>query len=441
MFLVVDIILFVIALGLLVPIAVLFIECIAALLPGQAESWVKNVPRPRVAVLVPAHNEAAGIGTTLETILPQLTAQDRLIVIADNCNDETATIAKRCCESQIALHANVGTSPEQAPSERTLDAIAQTETHTKIIPKVIVVERQDPDPERKGKGYALDYGLRSIEEDPPDVVVIVDADCIVQEGTIERIAGVAASVARPVQATYLMEQPTNPGPKDSISALAFMVKNLVRPSGLARLRLPCLLTGTGMAFPWSAITKATLASGNIVEDMQLSIDLAIAGLAPVFEEKAKVIGRLPQQEQAAKSQRTRWEHGHLQTLLTQVPKLLKAAVVKGRFDLLAFALDLCIPPLSLLVMIWVVCMGGALFAGALGASWMPSIFLAIEGQLIFISIASAWAKFGRDDFPVQTLLSVPFYILWKIPLYLAFIIRPQKKWVRTERDAVETSES
>lgn len=439
MFLVVDIILFVIALGLLVPIAVLFIECIAALLPGRASSWVNSVPRPRIAVLVPAHNEAAGIGTTLETILPQLTGQDRLIVIADNCTDETATIAKRCCESQIALLANVGIAQEQAPSERTLDGIAQAETHTKTVPKAIVVERQDF--ERRGKGYALDYGLRSIEADPPDVVVIIDADCIVQQSTIERIACLATSVARPVQATYLMEQPANPGPKDSISALAFMVKNLVRPSGLAQLRLPCLLTGTGMAFPWSAIAKATLASGNIVEDMQLSIDLALAGLAPVFEEEAKVIGRLPQQEQAAQSQRTRWEHGHLQTLLTQVPKLLKAAVVKGRFDLLALALDLCIPPLSLLVMIWVVCMGGALFAGALGASWMPSIFLAIEGLLIFISIAGAWAKFGRDDFPVQTLLSVPFYILWKIPLYLSFIIRPQKKWVRTERDAVETSES
>lgn len=439
MFLVVDIILFVIALGLLVPIAVLFIECIAALLPGQTESWVKSLPRPRVAVLVPAHNEAVGIEATLENILPQLTGQDRLVVIADNCTDETATIAKRCCESQIALLANVGIAQEQVLSEPTLDGIAQAGTHTRTVPKAIVVERQDLD--QRGKGYALDYGLRSIEADPPDVVVIVDADCIVEQGTIERIAGVAASVARPVQATYLMEQPANPGPKDSVSALAFMVKNLVRPSGLTQLRLPCLLTGTGMAFPWSAIVKATLASGNIVEDMQLSIDLAIAGLAPVFEEEAKVIGRLPQQEQAAKSQRTRWEHGHLQTLLTQVPKLLKAAVLKRRFDLLALALDLCIPPLSLLVMIWVVFMGGALLAGALGTSWMPSIFLAIEGQLIFISIASAWAKFGRDDFPVRTLLSVPFYILGKIPLYLAFLIQPQKKWVRTERDAVETSES
>ena len=410
MFLFVDIVLFVIALGLGVPIAVLFIECSAALLPSRSESCMAGVTRPRVAVLVPAHNEAFGISATLETILPQLTAQDRLVVIADNCTDETATVAKHCCEVQ---------------GKHTLDAI--------------VVERLDP--ERRGKGYALDYGLRCIEGDPPDVVVVVDADCIVHQGTIERIAELAVSNARPVQATYLMEQPANPGPKDSVSALAFMVKNLVRPSGLARLRLPCLLTGTGMAFPWSAISLAPLASGNIVEDMQLGIDLARAGQPPVFCQEAEVTGRLPQQQQAAKSQRTRWEHGHLQTLLIQVPQLLRAAVQKRRFDLLALALDLCIPPLSLLVMIWVAVMGGALFAGVLGASWLPAIFLAIEGVLILISIVGAWAKFGRADLPVLTLLAVPLYILWKIPLYLAFLVLRQTKWIRTERDAVEPSES
>lgn len=434
MFLFFDIVLFVIALGLLVPIAVLFLECSAALLPGRASSGVKSVARPKVAVLVPAHDEASGIGATLETILPQLTDLDRLVVIADNCSDETAAIAKRYCEGEVALLANSLEPQEQAQSERPFGAIAQG-----AVPKTIVVERQDS--ERRGKGYALDYGLRSIEENPPDVVVVVDADCIVHEGTIERIASLAASVGRPVQATYLMEQPANPGPKDSVSALAFMVKNLVRPSGLARLRLPCLLTGTGMAFPWSALASSTLASGNIVEDMQLALDLAIAGVAPVFAQEARVTGRLPQQQQAAKSQRTRWEHGHLQTLLTQVPRLLSASVHQRRFDLLALALDLCVPPLSLLVMLWAAAMGGALVAGTLGASWIPAIILAIEGLLVLISIVSAWAKFGRDDLPVLTLLAVPFYILWKIPLYLAFLVRPQTKWIRTERDAIETSES
>jgi cellulose synthase/poly-beta-1,6-N-acetylglucosamine synthase-like glycosyltransferase len=400
-FLFVDIVCFVIALGLLVPIAVLFIECSAALLPGRCETWEAEGTRPRVAVLVPAHNEASEIGATLSTLLPQLTDQDRVVVIADNCSDETAAIA------------------------RTLGAT--------------VIERIDPD--RRGKGYALDYGLRFIEVNPPDVVVVVDADSIVHQGIIDRIARRADAVARPVQATYLMEQPANPGPKDSVSALAFMVKNLVRPSGLERLGLPGLLTGTGMAFPWSVMQSVTLASGNIVEDMQLALDLAIAGHAPVFCSDAKVTGRLPQQKQAAKSQRTRWEHGHLQTLLTQVPRLFKASVHQRRFDLLALALDLCVPPLSLLVMMWAAIMVGALLAIALGASWIPAIFLAIEGLLVLISIVGAWAKFGRADLPVLTLLAVPFYLLWKIPLYLAFLVRPQTKWIRTERDAVEAPKS
>ena len=417
MFLFVDIALFIVALGLGIPIAVLFLECSAALLSGQSESYAASTPRPRVAVLVPAHNEAQGIAATLETILPQLTVRDRLVVIADNCSDETAAIAKSCCASEKE-------SNQQAQSGHSFDAI--------------VLERQDF--ERRGKGYALDYGLQSIKEDPPDVVVMVDADCIVHQGAVERIAAVAAANQRPVQAIYLMEQPAKPGPKDSVSALAFMVKNLVRPSGLAQLRLPCLLTGTGMAFPWSAIANAELASGNIVEDMQLAVDLAISGQPPLFCRDAKVIGRLPQQTQAAKSQRTRWEHGHLQTLLTQMPRLLKAAVLQKRFDLLALVLELCVPPLSLLVMIWAAVMGGALIAGKLGASLIPALVLAIEGLLVFISILGAWVKFGRAELPLAALLAVPFYILWKIPLYLAFLIRPQTKWIRTERDSVEASE-
>jgi cellulose synthase/poly-beta-1,6-N-acetylglucosamine synthase-like glycosyltransferase len=273
------------------------------------------------------------------------------------------------------------------------------------------------------------------------VVVMVDADCIVHQGTIEQIARRAVQTTRPVQAIYLMEQPTNPGPKDSVSALAFMVKNLVRPRGLQQLGLPCLLTGTGMAFPWSVMQNVTLASGNIVEDMQLALDLALTGQAPVFCAEAKVTGRLPQQQQAAKGQRTRWEHGHLQTLLTQVPRLLKASVQQKRFDLLAIALDLCIPPLSLLVMMWVAIMAGALLSGKWGASWLPGMGLAIEGLLLLISIVGAWAKFGRADLPVLTLLAVPFYIVWKIPLYFAFLVRPQTKWIRTERDAVDAPES
>ncbi|MDJ0617802.1 MAG: glycosyltransferase family 2 protein [Calothrix sp. MO_192.B10] len=383
----------VISLIILIIISVLFVECCTALLSNQSQAENISKPRPRIAVLVPAHNEALGITVTLETLMPQLRPQDRLVVIADNCTDETASVSRK-----------LGAT---------------------------VIERLDP--QQRGKGYALDYGLRSIETDPPEVVVMLDADCHIHEGMIERIAALAMASGQPVQASYLLARPAQPNARDGISAFAFMVKNLVRPKGLAQMGLPCLLQGTGMAFPWSVISKVSLANSNIVEDIQLAVDLAIAGHPPLFCLDAKVTGILPQQEQAAKSQRIRWEHGHLQTLITQVPQLLKASISQKRLDLLAIALDLCVPPLSLLVLIWLVVMVCALSLGILGASWTPVIILAIAGLLLFVSIVSAWAKFGRTDLPMTALLAVPFYILWKIPIYLVFLLRPQREWVRTER--------
>lgn len=394
MLVLVNVLLLVVALGLAVPIAVLVVECCAALLPMRTRRGEELAARPSIAVLMPAHNEAAGIGATLETIVPQLAPADRMVTVADNCSDETAEIARRS--------------------------------------GVTVLERHD-DTDR-GKGYAVNFGMKFLAENPPDVVVMVDADCRVEPGAIETVARLAMATGRPVQATYLMETPPQPSPKDSISALAFLVKNWVRPQGLAQFGLPCLLTGTGMAFPWSVTRHVSLEGSNLVEDMQLGLDLAVAGYAPVLSPKARVIGVLPQQQEAATQQRTRWEHGHLQTLKSQVPRLIQAAIAQKRGDLLALALDLCVPPLSLLVALWGVATLGAVLAGFAGASWLPAAILGVQGLFLAIAIVSAWAKFGRDRIPLGTLLSAPLYILWKIPVYFKFLVRPQQQWVRTERD-------
>ncbi len=189
-----------------------------------------------------------------------------------------------------------------------------------------------------------------------------------------------------------------------------------------------------MAFPWKALQKISLASGNIVEDMQLGIDLALCGYSPIFCPDAQVTGILPQQTSAAKTQRTRWEHGHIQTILSQVPRLLKAAVVQRRFDLLALALELSVPPLSLLVTLWIGGITLTITAGFLGFSWLPTVILGMAGMFLILGILSGWAKFGRKEIPGFALLSIPFYLLWKVPLYLAFFVRPQSQWVRTERD-------
>src|SRR3954449_10251140 len=67
-------------------------------MPQQAgaprPAWSSATPRPRVAVLIPAHDEAANIATTLTALREQTRQPDRVIVIADNCTDDTAEIAR-----------------------------------------------------------------------------------------------------------------------------------------------------------------------------------------------------------------------------------------------------------------------------------------------------------------------------------------------------------
>ena len=404
-----EIILLLVALLMMIPITVLFIECSSAWFGNLTPFPHQGKAPTKTAILIPAHNEATGIAQTIKTILPQLKPEDHLVIVADNCTDNTATICRQTA----------------------------AEYEQKLA--VTVLERTDL--QLRGKGYALDYGLKFLAQDPPEIVILVDADCIVHPGAIEELSTVAFQTGRPIQGNYLQEKPANPSAKDLISTLAILIKNLVRQQGLANLGLPSLLYGTGMAFPWAVISQAPLASGNIVEDMQLGIDLALAGHPPLFYPGAKVTSTLPQQGEAATSQRTRWEHGHLQTLFTQVPKLIKASLQQKRFDLFTLALDLGVPPLSLLVMLWGVCTTFALGVAMVGLTWTPALILASGGLLMVIAIVVSWAKFGRDTIPVSTLWKVPVYLLWKIPLYLAFIFKPQKQWVRTERDNPKSATS
>ena len=313
---------------LLIPAAVLFIEVAAAagIRAGIRPPLEPTYRRPRIAVLVPAHNEEIVIDACLQSILEQKTASDRLIVVADNCSDNTAIVA----------------------------AAAGAE----------VITRSDT--QRRGKGYALDFGIQHLRADPPDIVVIIDADCRVGADGISRLTRYCAETARPVQALYLMSSSGNGGVKMRIAEFAWRVKNLTRPLGLKNLGFPSQLMGTGMAFPWECISRAPLATGHIVEDLQLGIDLAIAGHAPRFLPDALFTSEFASSKQSFSAQRTRWEHGHLSLIFGAVPRLVIASIVSLDIDLLALALDLSVPPLALLTMLagsfWILTLGLYLLA-------------------------------------------------------------------------------
>lgn len=380
------------------PIAVLFVECLAALWPPRRTEPPASATAGRVAVLIPAHNEEAAIAETVRAIRSQVGPDDAVLVVADNCTDATAARAR--------------------------DAGAE------------VLERRDA--EQRGKGYALAFGLRHLSARPPEIVVFIDADTRVEAGAIPALRGCAGETGRPAQAVNLLDAPPDAGPTALISSFAFLVKNLVRPAGLARLGVPCLLLGTGMAIPWKLIDIDRLATGNIVEDMQLGIDLAIAGTPPVLCLDARVMGSLPSAGRAALVQRTRWEHGHLGTLLTQTPRLLWHGLTRARLRLLGMAIDLGVPPLALLCLMWSFVAGAAGLAAWRGLGLLPAIVSEASGGALLLSVFLAWVRHGRRHIPGTVLVLAPLYVLWKIPVYLAFLFRRQKSWVRTPRDLPES---
>ena len=171
--------------------------------------------------------------------------------------------------------------------------------------------------------------------------------------------------------------------------------------------------------------------------MKWGLDLALQGHPPTFLPAARVTSRLPSAEDAAKVQRTRWEHGHLQILTSYTPKLLWQGLKQGNLGLLALALEVSILPLSLLVMVW----AGAITLTAIlavtgGSSW-PLQVASVAGTGLIFAVLLAWVRYGRADLSLNQLVMVPIYVLWKVPLYVLYLLRPQQQWIRTQRESAD----
>jgi cellulose synthase/poly-beta-1,6-N-acetylglucosamine synthase-like glycosyltransferase len=373
--------------------SVLFVEVAAAILakPNSRQA-TSDVRRPSIVVLVPAHNESSGLLPTLDDIIAQLHRGDRLLVVADNCNDDTADIAE-AAGAEVARRSDVA---------------------------------------KIGKGYALDFGLRHLGDNVPEVVVVVDADCGLEEGAISQLALTCSLTGRPAQALYVMTAPAGTMISQRIAEFAWRIKNDLRSRGLAALGLPCQLMGSGMAFPRNVIAAADLATGHLAEDLDLGLQLALAGHAPLFCPTAVVTSEFPSTGEAAALQRERWEHGHLTVLVTRALPYCWAALRDRNWNLLALSLDVAVPPLILLGLLITATFAASCLMGLVGGTIVPLILSAVVLTFFVSSLVLAWRECGRDLLPTDTLVSIIPYIASKLGIY-ARAFAPNKKWVRTDR--------
>lgn len=382
---------------LLIPSVILFAEVVFSFV-RRGSTGDSSPSEPRTTIVMPAHNEEGGIAATLANVVAQAGQGNRVLVVADNCTDATADVA----------------------------ALAGAD----------VIQRSDAT--RRGKGYALDFAIRHLEADPPDVVVIMDADCTSADGAIRRLAAVCHKSQRPLQADYRLALPGGtdgpPSPYLLIAGFAFHLKNFIRPLGLLRLGLPCQLMGTGMAFPWPVIVKAPLATGDIVEDLALGLDLAKHGHGAFFYPQARVFSAFPENREGQTTQRSRWETGHLLTIAQTVPKLVMTALRSGNVPLLALALDAAVPPLAFFAMMLAAgLVATALFSFATGT--ISAFFIAALATLLFAASAVLAIWRSPDDvIRFGDLKHIPGYVLSKLALYAGVFKGHNVGWVRSKRD-------
>lgn len=347
---------------------------------------------PRTVVVVPANNEAVIIGDSLTRLLSEIDGRTRVLVVADNCSDDTAELARA--------------------------------SGAEVITRL--------DARRRGKGFALAFARDHLAADPPECVVILDADCAVDRESLKRIASLAYDSGRPVQSVYLLRPDLSADPMVQVSNFAFLIKNLVRQTGLARLAGRVHLTGTGMAFPWSLFASAPLATNDIVEDLGLGLDMSAAGCPPLFAPDAFVWSGASSAGGTLK-QRARWEGGFISTSMRRSLPLMWDAVRKADPRLFWSGLSLSIPPLTLLVLANFVAGAAALALVLLGASPLPLIAQAAVGVLAAVGIVAAWRKIGRPYLSAAAAARLPLYLLWKLPLYFGLLKGSPKTWLRAGR--------
>ena len=372
--------------------AFLLAEVVASLGANNTKKTLRRAPGA-VAVIIPAHNEEKILGVALDNVKSQLRQGDRLIVVADNCTDNTAAIA----------------------GEYGAECLVRN------------------DAQFRGKGYALQFAIDALRQEPPDIVVFMDADCLFDAGALMLVASAAAGEGRPVQALYLMKAPAAAAPRQRVAEFAWLFINQVRMLGLQRLFNVTRFTGAGFAAPWNVIAKADMASGQIVEDLALTFDLTEQKTPPMLLTDALVTSEFPESEVAQMKQSARWSIGSIAYAWRSGLLWLAKGASKGNVNLIGAALDLMIPPLTIFLLVILGAMGLAVLSFFVGGD-LALMLSAATIALTAAAIGIGWLKYGRAVLPASEFVALGTFLGSKLSVFGAKGRATAKTWTSTRSE-------
>jgi 1,2-diacylglycerol 3-beta-glucosyltransferase len=344
-------------------------------------------------VIVPAHDEAAGIAKTISSLqaLDWPAAQYRIVVVADNCTDATAEVSREAGAT--------------------------------------VLERRDL--ALRGKGYALAHAFAwSRAAQMADAVVVVDADSVVSRNLLESFAVRIEAGACALQAHYGVRNAMDSW-RTRLMAIALGAIHKVRSRARERMLLSCGIRGNGWCVTHALLDKIPYRSYSLTEDVEFGVELGLAGHRVAYCDESDVNGEMVTSGDASRSQRQRWESGRLALIRAKVPALLGAALARRSFVCLDLALDLLVLPLSYVVLNVL----AIVVIGAFDPDGWRTVLLTlglIDALAIGIYVCRGWLLSGVGLAGAWDLLRVPGFLVWKL-IVVRFQAKPST-WIRTKRE-------
>lgn len=374
------------------------------LLPTLSDLWSvlglrRSAPRripsrsPRLLAIVPAHNEALLIEATVRTLLTQDYPRDRwrVLVIADNCTDDTAPRARAAGAECLERH----------------------------------------DPEHRGKPHAIAWAIEQVSLDDLDAVTIVDADAIVAP---DFATGLAAEAPLNEKAVQPYNDVRNPGESMLTRMSAVFAAARFRGSFLlkqrAGLNIPlsaglCLGTDLLRRYGWDAFT--------LCEDWELYASLTARGAPVTLATAAHLYAQETKSLRQSSRQRRRWMLGKAAVLAAWGGRIIftARASVHQKLDALG---ELTSP-------------GPALHLGLVAAGWLAAgLTGTLTSPWLFVLSASllrpaAYATLGiatdpRPAAAARAFVFLPAYALWRLGSAVGSIFTlAHREWERTERHA------
>jgi len=350
----------------------------------------------KFALIIPAHNEELLIGECLDSAFKieyPKTKYD-VIVIADNCDDSTADIARGA--------------------------------------GAICYERIDDS--LRGKPFALNWIFTQIPLNVYDAYVIIDADTVIDKKFLWAMNTEINAGYKVIQGYFGISNPDESW-ITRLMVIPGILKYRYRYVGKKAMGLSCPLMGNGMCFSREVIERYGWDALTLTENWEYYVKLLLRGYYSTYCDEAYIYSQTAKTLKQGKVQRKRWLKGRLQVISQYFPALVAEFLKKGNVKAIDCCVELTLPSISMLFNYAAILFFSTVMINF--AHELDTVYSCWAIFLMFVMFAYFCLGIASSKSPLKTLralLKAPIFLGWKLVISITSLCSlTENRWVKTDR--------